>query len=703
MLRMLSIATKLPALIIGTAAIAVGATTWISYDRASDALQEAAQNKLTAVRDARLATISQYFEAIRQDLTVTAASPVVVAALEEFTTAYASLPAPEAALQAAYVRKEAAAAGLGDYATVHERRHPWFKILQEESGYYDVFLLDAEGRVVYTVFKEADLGTDLVRGQFSNSGLAEAFRRVRNGSGTGHAFVDFAPYAPSNGAPAGFLAAPVHDERGRLLGSLAIQMPIDRIDAVMQEASGLGRTGETYLIGPDRLMRSNSRLATEPTLLTTKVDSHAATSALAGRTGVEELRDYRGEMVVSAYAPFTFQGVTYGLMAESDSAEVFAPVARLRTVLLSTGAVVLVLIAAVGFAFSRSITKPLSRMTSAMNRLSQGDLSVEIPDRDRRDEIGAMAGAMGIFSENARRVEEMKKEQVAAEERAAAERRRSMLDLADRFERSVGAVVTDVSNAADSMQQASQSVSAAAEQTSRQASAVAAAAEETSANVQTVASATEELTASTAEIARQVEQAKTVAQSAVKEAAATTAIVRGLAGAVDSIGTVVTLIGDIADQTNLLALNATIEAARAGDAGKGFAVVANEVKSLASQTSRATEDITRQIAEVQQATLRSVSAIENFAETIRSIEDISTAIAAATEEQDAAMQEIARNIAQAAGGTQEVTNNIEGVSAAARESGAAAGTVLHSSEALGREAAQLRHQVEEFLTQIRAA
>ena len=127
---------------------------------------------------------------------------------------------------------------------------------------------------------------------------------------------------------------------------------------------------------------------------------------------------------------------------------------------------------------------------------------------------------------------------------------------------------------------------------------------------------------------------------------------RSLADAALKIGEVVKLINDIAGQTNLLALNATIEAARAGEAGKGFAVVASEVKSLATQTAKATEDIGTQIAGIQNATQEAVAAIKGIGGTIASISEIATAIAAAVEEQGAATQEIARNVQQAAKGTE---------------------------------------------------
>ncbi len=198
-------------------------------------------------------------------------------------------------------------------------------------------------------------------------------------------------------------------------------------------------------------------------------------------------------------------------------------------------------------------------------------------------------------------------------------------------------------------------------------------------------------------------QSARIASQAVEEAQSTDAKVQHLSEAASKIGDVVKLISDIAGQTNLLALNATIEAARAGEAGKGFAVVASEVKSLATQTARATEEISSQITSIQGETQTSVDSIKSIGKTIAEINEIATTIASAVEEQGAATQEIARNVQQAAAGTSDVSANIGGVTQAASQTGAAATQVLASAGALSKQAETLRHEVDGFLANIRAA
>jgi methyl-accepting chemotaxis protein len=350
----------------------------------------------------------------------------------------------------------------------------------------------------------------------------------------------------------------------------------------------------------------------------------------------------------------------------------------------------------------RGITRPVSRLTQAMTDLAGGNVAVEIGFADRRNEIGAMARAIEVFKESLIRADRLAAEQREAQ--TARERRAARLEeLTHRFNESIGAVVTALSEASAETERQAQTMAASAEQTSRQSASVSGAAGQTSSNVEVVATAAEELAASVSEINRQVTDGTSVSREAVSEAEATNAKVVGLAEAAQRIGDIGNLIKGIASQTNLLALNATIEAARAGEAGRGFAVVASEVKALARQTAEATEEIAAQIAAIRAATEQSVGAITSIGATITRSSEIAGAIAAAVNEQEATVNEIARSVQEAARGTQEVSQNIGEVTRAAARTGDAAREVLEASRGLAEQAGRLRQDVDGFLAEIRAA
>ncbi|MFA5040097.1 MAG: cache domain-containing protein, partial [Bdellovibrionales bacterium] len=360
----------------------------------------------------------------------------------------------------------------------------------------------------------------------------------------------------------------------------------------------------------------------------------------------------------------TFPAWGWGVSTGIYVSDVDAEFMRNATIIGGIASVLFLVIGGGALIISRGITKPLGEITSSMDRLADGDKTIEVNYTENKDEIGDLARALGTFKANAIKMEEMEKEQKEAEKRSAEDRRKLMNKMADDFDNSVKGVVNTVSAAATEMQSSAKSMAAIAEETSSQSSAVASAAEQTSTNVQTVASASEELNASIGEINRQIGESVKVAGECMAEAESTGKVMQSLSKSAEDIGNVVKLIEGIASQVNLLALNATIEAARAGEAGKGFAVVASEVKNLANQVGHAAQDITQQIGGIQTQTGQAVTTIETITATIRKINEISTAIAAAVEEQGTATKEISRSIQETAAGTKEVTRNISGVTKA---------------------------------------
>lgn len=388
---------------------------------------------------------------------------------------------------------------------------------------------------------------------------------------------------------------------------------------------------------------------------------------------------------------------------EASSARAHSTISLATLTMLALGGLTLVGSALFVWLYvGRNILARIARLQHVMQRLSDGDLGVEIARSKQQDEIAVMARSLEVFRESMIRSRALGSEQ--DQDRVAKAERASRIEAQIvHFEDKVRTALGGLMTSANSMQTTAQSMSSTADRSSALVNAVASAAEETSVNVQTVSAGTEELSSSIQEISRQVTSSTRIAAHAVNEAGKTDATMQGLADNASRISSVVDLIQEIASQTNLLALNATIEAARAGDAGRGFAVVASEVKSLAEQTAKATDEIRAQIASMQNVTASAVGAIRSIGSTIGEINEVTTAIAAAVEEQGAATREIARNIQHAAGGTSEVSSNIVGVSQAAVEAGHAAGEVLSASGELRREADTLRSEIDAFLLNIRAA
>lgn len=381
--------------------------------------------------------------------------------------------------------------------------------------------------------------------------------------------------------------------------------------------------------------------------------------------------------------------------AESQAITVLAYRVRYATlggIALATLLVVLIAIVIV----RRSLVAPLHRLMSEMQRLGEGELGVPIQNRDRRDEVGAMAGALENLRAELLRSSELKQAEAArvqSERQALGEQAlraqtfiERMQDLSESFMNSSKRVAESAENLVDT-----------SEDTSFKAQAVAAAAEQASTNIRLVSDSADQMDSSARTIADRVNHFQIVSENAFRGAQNSNAQIQKLSHAVSDIGQVVELIKGVAEQTHLLALNATIEAARAGEVGKGFAIVAAEVKQLASQTSEATAEINDKIEEIKTITETSVGEIKGIVETIAEINDLTERINSSVNEQKNATGQIATSCQQVAAGAGEVTQNISSVSTAAGLTRNAADELKALSTSLSDQALALKHEVNVFI------
>ncbi|NVJ91218.1 MAG: hypothetical protein HWE34_06150 [Methylocystaceae bacterium] len=736
MFAQMKISKKLPALMVMIAIISAVITGMISYNIAANSLEDESKNKLLALEKSRQTALEYYLHSIESDLISLTNNDMVVDGLTAFEESWDELQDPEKRLKELYIEKNPNPLGEKEkldraddnsaYSASHGHYHPWFRELLQKKGYYDIFLVNHEGKVVYTVFKENDYATNALTGKWKDTGLGHVVQKVLNNFKKDEiAFEDFAPYAPSNGAPASFIAAPIFDQAGEKHGILVFQMPIDRIDKVLDVSEGMGETGETYLVGKDLLMRSDSRLSKEPTILKTKVDTLAVEKALKGENGIIQQKNYTGKESFAAYSPLTFHGVNWAIIAEKTIDESLKGLGEMATYITIAVIVLCVGVSLLGYFAIRGLLHEIIRSSKILIAASNGDLNMRVTNLTRKDEIGEMqqavnqlldrteaftreAGAAlkyaardeffriilpeGLNGSFARRAEIINDGLKAMEEKT-----RTFETNAASMGQNIREVVQTVLSTVTEMQASAQSMTETAQRTSTQSNDVADAAQTSAHNVENVAAATEEFSASINEVTSQVQRSAELSQTAVDRTKVADQTIHTLSEAADRINQVVSLINDIADQTNLLALNATIEAARAGEAGKGFAVVAGEVKSLSNQTAKATEEIVQQIKAMQAATHDAVDAINIVSKTIVEVEEAGGVISDAVQQQAAAVTEISASVQEGVKGVSTVAEIITDVAEGANSTSAAAEQITAASNDLQERAVGLNTALDEFL------
>jgi len=332
-----------------------------SFTKAESAISVEAFAKLEVVRDIKKNQLEQFFRYRKSDLEVLAVSDNVHSFTNELIIAHNDLEVKD---------HENYPVSSEKVKSVTSKYHDYFQKFNDTYGYYDVFLICAKhGHIMYSVAKESDYGENLSMGKLRDSGLGELWKMVtRSGKAS---LVDMRPYAPSNDEPAMFMGVPVL-ENGKQIAVLAIQVSDKAITAITSGRSGMGDTGEVYLVGEDKLMRSDSFL--DPVNHSLKasfanpakgsVTSDAVVNALTGKTSTEIVIDYNNNPVLSAYQPLEFTkhfnaNFKWIVLAEIDEAEVTIPTESLKMSALIMGVVFLVLIIVIALVLGNMISKPI--------------------------------------------------------------------------------------------------------------------------------------------------------------------------------------------------------------------------------------------------------------------------------------------------------------------------------------------------------
>lgn len=708
----LSLKAKIPAFVIGSmAAVGIGVGSLATL-LAGQSLDNEVSHKLQAIAEEKAQAVTSYLASLEQDIKTLATSEMTSNALMAFENGWHELGSNvEYRLQQAYIsnnryptgekEKLDAASAANSYNTTHAQYHPWFREFLYERGYYDIFLFDREGNLIYSVFKELDYATNLENGKYKGTDLGNAYRAARDIPVGETAFFDFEPYAPSHGAPAAFLSTPVTQANGNHVGVLVFQMPIDRLNAVAGNAVGMGESGRTFLVGADNLLRTDIPSTETSEILAQSYDNAAASAALGGESGTIAV-DHDGLQFHAGFAPLNFGGANYAAIAEQLSDEALSGVSAMSWNLAFATTGLIAVFGVIGLALARSITNPINQVAEDTQALAAGDLVRSIRATERVDEVGQIAKALDVFKENALASKHQEEAQKQKDIEAQEVRRRETLAMADQFERQIGEVANAVVSANVELERSAQELTASSEKTMTQISAVASASDQSSVGADAIAAAINELSAASREIAQQIEATSSATRDAVDKTQTADEQVKTLVECADKIGEIVAIISEIAEQTNLLALNATIEAARAGAAGSGFAVVASEVKNLASQTASATDDIAQQVKAIQSATGDTVSSIQKIRATIESVDTSSSTVAAAVQEQSVTVDEITRNVQEAASSSGDVSARCAEMSSVAELNDETVQKVGSSVQEIKRQGDDLKTKVDVFLSQIRS-
>ena len=645
---------------------------FFSINMAKTSIQQQAFNQLESIKIIKKTQLKNYISTLKSSLLILDSDPSAAIALQKFSTAISN-------------------GGINStgWKQLEQEYGKHLNSINKVNGWYDLFLIDLQGNIVFSAAKESDLGMNISNSILAKSSINDAFIKAQRSDIGTLAISDFKPYPPSNNEPAAFIMAKKSDINGAHIGYIALQFPTNKVNEIMQQRDGMGDTGETYLVGQDKRMRSDSFLDPKGhsilasfagTIAENGVDTLAVTRAFQGESASAIIADYNGNSVLSSFTTFDLGSFQWALIAEIDESEAFATanaLIKISTVIIIISSIIITL---TGLFIAKNISVPIVLSVEAAQHVSSGDLSQTI-EVNQSDELGLLQQAMR--------------------------------DMIIRLK----GMIEHISASAEQQAAASQELSSITEQTNqnvrRQHQAtdqVATAINEMSASIDEVTSRTSEasdtadhskqlVNTSSSAVNETITQIKKLSEGILESKNLIDEVQEGTANIVN----ILVVIKGIADQTNLLALNAAIEAARAGEQGRGFAVVADEVRTLAQNTQNSTVEIETMIQSLESKVSKATASMnigseqaqdivhkthkvtESLSEveaSVALISDMNIQISTATQQQS----EVARDISQ----------QVVQISDISVETGDGAKEISAASDELAKLAADLSDQVNTF-------
>ncbi|NVK60374.1 MAG: methyl-accepting chemotaxis protein [Rhodobacteraceae bacterium] len=604
------------------------------------------------------------------------------------------------------------------WSQVHGTYHEGLRNFQRQRGYYDLFLFDLEGNVIYSVFKELDFATNMLDGPYAETGLATAFRDASVAGPDEVVFTDFDSYAPSAGAAAKFAATPVFDREGQRIGVVALQIPTAQIARALAESELLGDTGIAYAVDHQGRALSPVSAGQDYAVLDQMPDLPQIRAAREERSETFLNVPGLGGRPVVAVATFGhFAGTDWGIVVEQDMTEATAAERHLLMVTLGTLVVIIALVAGLSVSVARLLTKRISRLADSVGMMSEGDFETIVNETKTGDELGDIARALERLKGDLAKGREAS----AAQEKAQGRQREvverlsgALADLAagrlvcrieeplgDDYEglrRDFNATVDSLMDVVQELGESAQSIDADVSGLSENIDQLSQRTENQAATLEETAAAMEEITNNvrfTSEgantIATAIDSARTEAERGERVRGDAILAMSNLEDSSKQIGQIIRVMEDIAFQTNLLALNAGVEAARAGEVGRGFAVVASEVRALAQRSADSAAEIRDLIRTSNDNVSKGVTLVSELGQSMETILTEVTDISGQ-------IKDIATGASDQATGLAEINSGFSVLDEVTQQNAAMVGDSATAGRALLQKASGLRSLVARFDT-----